>query len=60
MQLEPSSFSVKTEGDLPLYKTNQFEKALQEYIQATIPRREKALLAKLSQVEREILSSFSY
>ena len=36
LTLDAGSFSIHSHGDLPLYKTHQFENGLQEYIEQTI------------------------
>jgi len=40
-QLDSKMFDVKLEGDLPIYKTHQFEVGLKKWMNSTLSEREK-------------------
>jgi len=58
--LHPEQFKVDVAGDLPLYKSREFEDAVKKWMNAEMSKREGEFKAALQKSEREIMSSFAF
>ena len=58
--LLPESFVIKTQGDLPLYKTRTFEQGIRNWMIEHIRNREKEFKAALQKAESDIMASFAF
>lgn len=58
LQLHSSDFQVNVNGDMPVYRTSQFERAIRDWIKNSIKAREADFKAGLQKAEREVMRSF--
>ena len=58
--LHPDTFMVNAEGDLPLYKSHQFETGIKKWMTLQIAQRENEFKNALQSAERQIMSSFAF
>ena len=58
--LLPDMLMVDAEGDLPLYKSRQFEEAIKKWLISAISQREKDFKVAMQMSEREIMESFTF
>jgi len=58
--LHPDMFLVDAKGDLPLYRSHQFEEGIKAWMINQISLREKDFKAAMQLSEREIMQSFAF
>lgn len=58
--LNAKTFQIKSEGDLPLYKTKKFEDGLKVWMQKELTEKEKLFRTELQRSEREIMQTFAF
>ena len=51
---------IKVEGELPLYKSYQFEQGIKTWMKSQMLHREREFKAALQRAEREIMRSFAF
>lgn len=59
MQADTTQVQIK-ESNVPLYKSDQFKKAIKDWIAMQLFEREERLRFELQKAERRILSTFGY
>ena len=58
--LKMNDLIVNASGELPLYKSREFEKGVKKWMKREISQREKDFKIALQKSEREIMSSFAF
>lgn len=58
--LNPKTFDIKGEGDLPLYKQHKFEEGIKKWLTGQLSLREKDFFRELQRSEREIMATFAF
>jgi hypothetical protein len=58
--LHPDTFIVSAQGDLPLYRSHQFETGVKKWMTLQIAQRENEFKNALQSAERQIMSSFAF
>ena len=60
LTMHKETFGIESTGDLPLYKTHQFEEGIKTWFLASLSEREKDFKSELQRSEREIMGSFNF
>lgn len=58
--LNPKTYNVQGEGDLPLYKQHQFEEGVKTWLSQQLTQREREFHSELQRSEREIMATFAF
>ena len=58
--LHPEIFGVSVSGDLPLYRSREFEAGIRKWMASQIAQREHDFRVALQKSEREIMASFAF